>query len=244
MNDPFKKRVTFVHTGHIGDIIAFLPIYRALHGTYLVVRDDPGMLPMSGYKFDSLQPLLVSQGIETGFSSPYPVDFDLGGWRECYRDNISLIDSQARYLNLIDRRDGHMNIQNPWIKVDPDPLTKGRVIFNRSPRYRNYDFPWKQVHSHFGNRALFVGTPDEHKLYCAEVGDIEHYPTENCLEVARAISGSDFFVGNQSSACWIAMGLRKKLLQETFGPAPNSIIPYDGAWYGFAKNIPFDKLEK
>jgi hypothetical protein len=245
MYDPFRKQITFVHTGHIGDIIAFLPLFQALRGTRLIVRDEPWMNPpMSGFRYDSLKPLLEYLGIETHLNvSHFPVDYDTAGWRECYDNFISLTDSQARFLGLVSKKTGHFKIDGPWIEVKSDPLTKGRVIFNRSPRYRNYDFPWKQVHSHFGNRALFVGTPDEHNLYCAEVGDIEHYPTKNCLDVARAISGSDFFVGNQSSACWIAMGLRKKLLQETFVPAPNSSIPYNGAWYGFAENIPFDKLE-
>jgi len=231
MNDPFRKRTTFVHTGHIGDIIAFLPIYRKLGGTSLIIRDDPGMLPMSGFKYDSLKPLLLSQGIETGFSSYGGIDFDMTGWRECYRDDISLMDSQARYVNLVDRRNGHMNIQEPWIRVNADPATKGRIIFNRSHRYRNEKFPWKKVLKHFGDRALFTGTEDEHKDFCEVVGNVEYYKTPSCLQVAEAIEGSDFFVGNQSSSFWIAAALMKPLIQETHVTLKNSIVPYDKAVY-------------
>ncbi len=245
MNSPFARKRVFSHTGHIGDIIAFIPIYRALHGDFLLVLDDHGMCPMSGYKYDSLKPLLDNQGIQNSMiSDGRSIDYDMSGWRKCYKDDISLMDSQARYVNLVPRQNGHMRIKDPWLKVEADPLTKGRVIFNRSPRYRNNNFPWKKVHKHFGDRALFIGTEEEHKSYCKEICEIQRYDTKNCLDVAQAIQGADFFVGNQSSACWIAMGLRKSLLQETYDTAPNSIIPYEGAWYGFAENIPFDKLEK
>jgi len=244
MESPFIKKRVFSHTGHIGDIIAFIPIYRALHGDFLLVFDDHGMCPMSGYKYDSLKPLLDSQGIPSSMNTDgRSIDYDMSGWRECYKDDISLMDSQARYVHLVPRETGHMNITEPWIKVEADPLTKGRVIFNRSPRYRNKRFPWKDVLNFFGKRALFVGAEYEHQDFCNVVGDVEYYKTPSCLEVAKAIEGADFFVGNQSSAFWIAAALRKPLLQETFPPCPNSIIPYERAWYCFDGNVPFDKIK-
>lgn len=231
MKGPFDKRLTFVHTGHIGDIIAFLPVFKAMGGTDLVIRDETWMVPMSGYKYDSLKPLLDSQKIEVSFNNPSSsIDFDMSGWRDCYEHTLSLTDAQARYLNLVPRRSGHLEITQPWLIVEADPLTKGRVIFNRTPRYRSPYFNWSKIHKHFGKKALFIGTEQEHLDYVREVGSIEYYKTENCLDVAKAIEGSDFFVGNQSSACWIAMGLRKPLIQETCD-VPNSIIRYDGAQY-------------
>jgi hypothetical protein len=245
IESPFIRKTVFGHTGHIVDNIAFIPIYKALHGDFLLVFDDQGMWPMSGYKYDSLKPLLDSQGIKSSMNADgKSVDYDMSGWRECYKDDISLMDSQARYVNLVPRENGRMNVTEPWIKVDADPLTKDRVIINRSHRYRNDLFPWKDVLNFFGKRAMFIGTEDEHADFTQNVGDVEYYKTENCLDVAQAIEGADFFVGNQSSAFWIAAALRKPLLQETFPPCPNSIIPYEGAWYSFAGDISFDKLGK
>jgi hypothetical protein len=242
---PFIKRKVFSHTGHIGDIIAFIPIYKALGGDFLLIFDDAGMWPMTGYKYDSLKPLLDSQGIQNSMiSDGRSIDYDMSGWRECYKDDISLMDSQARYVHLVPRENGHMIIREPWIKVEADPLTKGRVIFNRSHRYRNETFPWKDVLNFFGKLALFIGTEDEHQDFCNIVGNVEYYKTPTCFEVAKAIEGADFFVGNQSSSFWIAASLMKPLLQETFKPCPNSIIPYEGAWYCFDGNIAFDKLCK
>ena len=242
MNSPFSKQVTFVHTGHIGDIIAFLPIFYRMGGTRLVIRDDPGMDPMSGFKYESVKPLLENQGIVVGFNSPGVIDWDMTAWRECYRDDISLMDSQARFVNLVSRRNGRMHVREPWLRIEPDELTKRRVIFNRSPRYHNPKFPWDKVYKHFGDKALFVGTRQEHLDFCQRYGNIEWYVTRDCLEVARAIQGADFFVGNQSSACWIAMALRKPVIQEVFPPAPNSIIEYPGAHFCFDDMVPFEDL--
>jgi hypothetical protein len=245
MKSPFSKQITFTHSGHIGDIIAFIPIYRALQGNFLLVMDADWGAPMTGYKYDSLKPLLDAQGIESSMSSEgRSVDYDMSNWRECYRHEISLMDSQARFVHLVPRDTGHMEITEPWLKVEADPLTKGRVIINRTPRYRNPNFPWKNVLKHFGDKALFIGTEQEHLDYLCEVGNIEYYKTENCLDVARAIEGSEFFVGNQSSAFWIAAGLRKPLLQEMDLVVTNSVVPFDGAMYPYDCNVDFDKLPK
>ena len=64
MRGPFSKRLTFMHTGHIGDIVAFMPVFQAMGGTTMVIRDETWMEPMSGYKYDSIKPLLESQNIE------------------------------------------------------------------------------------------------------------------------------------------------------------------------------------
>jgi len=231
MKNPFHKKIVFMHTGHIGDIVAFIPVYRALGGTTLVIRDEPWMEPMSGYKYDSLKPLLESQGIDVLWNDGmYAIDYDMSGWRECYEHHVSLTDAQARFVHFVPRGHGHLPITEPWIKVDADPNTSKRVIFNRTPRYRSPHFSWDKVHKHFGERALFIGREDEHKEFCDLFGSIEYYKTNNCLDVAKAIEGSDFFVGNQSSAFWIAAGLHKPLLQETC-EVPNSIVNYSGAHY-------------
>lgn len=220
-----------MHTGHIGDIVAFMPVFQAMGGTTMVIRNETWMEPMSGYKYDSLKPLLESQNIEVLWNDGrYGIDHDLSGWRECYEDHVSLMDAQARYLHFVPRGHGQINITEPWIKVDPDLNTKGRVIFNRTPRYRSPHFLWDKVHKHFGDRALFIGKKDEHKEFCDLIGNIEYYKTDTCLNVAKAIEGSDFFVGNQSSSFWIAAGLHKPLLQETC-EVPNSIVKYEGAHY-------------
>ena len=233
----------FQHTGHIGDIIAFLPLFKAMGGKKLYVKDDPGMAPMKGFKFDTMAPLLRNQGIDVEYTvGPNGIDVDMTQWRHWYRDDISLIDSQARCLGLVHERHGHFEVKKPWITVDPDPNTEKRVIFNRTPRYRNPAFPWKELLEYFGDRALFVGTPEEHEIFKREVGQIERYKTADCLAVARAIKGSDYFVGNQSSAFWLAAAMFHPLLQEVDLIAANSMVLFPGATYCRDGKVDFTSL--
>lgn len=239
------NRKVFSHTGYIGDIIAFLPIFKNLEGTTIQIKDGPsGFEPMAGNKYDSIKPLLESQDIEVYFGeNELAVDYDVHPWRECYQPGITLIDAQARYLNVVCRASGKFIVNEPWLNVPKDPNTKGRVIFNRTTRYRNDNFKWVEVFNYFGDKALFVGTEAEHSEFCEAYGNIEYYITKDCYHVARAIAGADFFVGNQSSACWIAMGLFKPLLQEVFEEHPNSQINYPGAYYPANGKIDFNILD-
>jgi hypothetical protein len=237
MYNPFHKTATFLHTGHIGDIIAFLPIYFGMKGTRLVICNDPGMAPMSGFKYDSIKPLLESQGIVVSFNDVSVVDFDMTHWRQCYQNNISLMDSQARFIGFVPTKNGHVQITQPWIKVSEDNNMIGKVIFNRSHRYRNPQFPWKEIYKKYKDIAVFIGTKEEHEDFCDIIGKIDHYPTKDCLKVAEAINSCSLFVGNQSSACWIAMGLMKPLIQEVSLIVPNSITKYKGAIFGFDNKI-------
>jgi ADP-heptose:LPS heptosyltransferase len=57
-------------------------------------------------------------------------------------------------------------------------------------------------------RAVFVGLADEHSAFCAATGwDIPHHATDNMLELASVIAGAKLFIGNQSQALALAIGL-------------------------------------
>lgn len=231
------KPVKILHTGHIGDIIAFLPSFQRLGGTHLVIKDEqPWMAPMSGFKYNSIKPLLESQGINVSFNDANCVDYDMSNWRECYRDDISLADAQARYCGVVPK-DGFLELNAPWIRVDGNPDTMGRVIFNRSPRYNNDLFPWPSILEQYLDEAIFIGTEHEYDTFVTRFGFVDYFPTKDCLEVAQAIASCSLFVGNQSSAFWIAAALRKPLIQEVYPPAPNSIIKYPGASYCFGGKV-------
>lgn len=245
MKSPFTREITVLHQGHIGDIIAFIPIYRKLGATRLVVSDASWGAPMSGYKYNSLKPLLDSQGIHSCMNPENPsVDYDTTNWRECYQDNITLMDSMARYLHVVDRNTGHMEIDGPWLSVEPNENLNGKVIINRSHRYRNDKFPWSEIMARYGKDAVFIGTDEEHDDFVQSFGKITRYLTKDCLEVARAIAGCKLYIGNQSSAYWIAAGLRVPLVQEVYEIAPNSMIKYPGAVYCMDGNIDFESLPK
>ena len=58
--------------------------------------------------------------------------------------------------------------------------------------------------------AVFVGTEQEHKVFEQSFKiKIDYYNTKDLLELAKVIQGCEQFIGNQSSALSIAIGLGK-----------------------------------
>jgi len=231
----------FLHSGHIGDILAFLPSMKSLGGGELIITDHCGNvhLKMSGFKYDSLELLLASQKYvaKVWFSNDHGgVTHDLRGFRRHWGKG-DLIHMQALELGVTPSYE-------KWLDAKPAKETKGRVVCCRSPRYRNYNFPWRKILKRLGDRAVFIGTDEEHEDMERHTScKIERYQVKNCLDIAEAISGSDLFIGNQSSPYWIAAGLNHPCLQETSPITPDSMIHYDGAVYCLDGNINFDLLK-
>ena len=126
-------------------------------------------------------------------------------------------------------RDGFVSsmpdVSKPWLTVDPDTSYAGRVVVNRSPRYNNPRFPWKEVVKHFGERIIFIGLTEEYSKFCEQFGYVEYRLPPNFLEAARMIAGSDLFIGNQSACMTIAEGLKHPRIQEVCLTHPDCIYP-------------------
>lgn len=214
-NDPAAIHTTeFCHAGDVGDILAALPTLRAAS------RPDKGKLtifPSNGTRqrmsleiVESLASLLRTQPYigEVVFSQK-PEGIALDGWRKkSHPTPYSLAD---RTLDLIRAPHGERN--TPWLTVEPRKVS--RVIFARSPRYRNSNFPWHRVVSVLGKDAIFLGFKEE----CEEFNstfkcDIPWFPTGNYLELARVVAGAELVCVNQTSIFWVAEALKKNIIQE------------------------------
>lgn len=215
-----------IHSGHIGDILAFLPTYKKLGGTKLVVcNHDPVWPPMEGFRYESLKPLLDHLGVPSEFSRNPQGDFDNRDFRSIYDPWTSLLVTQARYCKVDPD-------ETPWIQATPSRKTQGRVLLSRSARYHNYNFPWKKLVRHLKDRAVFMGTPDELQDFQTEVRtSVEHLLTKDCLEMAEAIAGSDLYIHNQSCGFWIAAGMRHPQIQETSDMHNDTFLDYPEARY-------------
>jgi ADP-heptose:LPS heptosyltransferase len=55
--------------------------------------------------------------------------------------------------------------------------------------------------------------------------------TKNLLELAELISGSDLFIGNQSSPGWLAMAMGHPIIQESHASIHDSMVPRRNAQY-------------
>jgi len=137
---------------------------------------------------------------------------------------VTLLGAKAYHLQMCLGYGQHIKGQNAWLSVDPMPAASGRVIINRTGRYRNPYFPWPEIVNFYGDRLVFVGQPHEYLEFCSQFGMVEFHRTHHLLEVAEIIAGSDLFIGNQSCANACAEGLKHRLIQETALDIPDCIF--------------------
>jgi hypothetical protein len=230
---PGSTTKSFYHTGDLGDIIAALPVIRQLGGGELVIGNHDSMpagwRAMEGARFNAIKPLVEAQSYISSIRFEHPrkgVDFDVSGFRAVHSLRYNLSEAQARWLKV-----SNLNL-DPWLKVTPSALSKGRIIVARSARYHNPRFPWKQLVRSYGRRMSFVGLRDEFDAFVRWTGGSElvtYMPTRSLMEVAALIEGSDLFIGNQSCPCWIAMGLGHRMIQETHEFVRDSIVTRESA---------------
>lgn len=224
-------RNVFRHAGDLGDVIACLPVIRALGGGDIVCGPqdckNTGRECLRGARFEALRPLLEAQPyIEKVTWSEEPKGFthDLLNFRDNPQRGENLLDWQARYLGVKASSD-------PWLQCFRSAVSLDRPVFARSTRYHNPIFPWWVVLAKYKN-PLFVGTSEEHTAFQSVLGtNIEYHPTANLLELAQVIAGARMFVGNQSCPFWIAAGLGVNLIQESWPHSPNSQVERSNARY-------------
>lgn len=219
---------TFFHSGDIGDIIACLPTIRQLGGGHLIIGDTLQASgcreSMRGNRFEILRPLLEAQSyIHSVKYQDYAgsaCQYDFSTFRFFNRERkLDLARWQALHCGIID-----LDV-SPWLKVNPCPLSNGKLVCARSQRYNTASFPWKHMMHPYSDRAIFIGIESEFIAFRAMFNQaITWHQTDNMLKVAEVIAGSDMFIGNQSAPMWIAMALGHMLIQETFSPEPNSVI--------------------
>jgi hypothetical protein len=95
-----------------------------------------------------------------------------------------------------------------WLEAKPSPLSRNRVLINRTGRYRNDRMPWSKIVGHYSHRLAFVGLKHEWREFCSMFGYVDFLPTANLLEVAELIAGCAGVFANQSSFFAIAEGLK------------------------------------
>jgi len=229
-----------LHNGDLGDAIASMPAIRQLGGGIAIFTQKPN--PRTFQARELLIPLYEAQDyIEAAYwmDVPQGIDYNFCTFRKQWIGGCNLAQMQARWVGLADPD------MRPWIRATPSADSKGRVVVARSDRYhaQTRPFPWTKVAERYGDRLLFVGTHPEHMLF-QEVAQrpVGRSIIENYQQLAELIAGSDLFIGNQSSPCWVAMGLGHPLVQETHDHIRDSIVPRDNAQFVLAGQIDWSKL--
>lgn len=206
------------HGGDVGDLIYGLAAMKVLGQCRLALHWHPVREGFSLPKFEKIYPLLAMQPYLSSvfFQHERPeaaMDFNRfrqWNWERRAGRLESLAQSHLRVFNLPE-----VVLQEQWLCVDQPTVIPGKkVVFNRTHRYRNNNFPWKSIQAQYGSQAVFVGTPHEYDAFCKEVGPVDYQPTADYLELARVIAGSVLFVGNQSCSYAMAEAMKQNAILE------------------------------
>ncbi len=215
-------------SGDLGDCVASMAtIFHKNEPCFYLLLDD-GKTKGIISRAHIIRPLLESQPL---IESVRPwrnevVDWASEGFRPSWHDrrrNLATCHAQhALDTHFIDTLP---DMSKPWLTVEQNKKFNGLIVINRSPRYNNPHFPWREVVEHYGNLLCFIGLPQEHADFEYHFGKVRYIVTHDMLEVAQAIAGSELFIGNQSSCMTIAEGLKHPRILEGSLIIPDCIYP-------------------
>jgi hypothetical protein len=121
----------------------------------------------------------------------------------------------------------------PWLTpVEPIKIASKPFVVNRTNRYLYgaTGTGWNDfIKNGLAEYAVFIGSEQEHANFEKSFNiKIEYYKTDNLLEVAQVIQGCEQFIGNQSSALSIAIGLGKTFWCEVREDFEHTKTPHGG----------------
>lgn len=245
-----RNAITVRHAGDAGDILYFLPVVKWLcaqqntKALFYIEAATFTRTMMVPENWRGLDRILREQ--------PYILDVRAlrhGGYVQVNGSDFRMtmqralrFNTKARERHLVDwMLDEHKVPQEakdqPWLTINPNPVAE--VVINRSGPgrdnliYHNQLFPWRRVLDKYGSKAVFVGTPLEHEVFCAVFGNVPHYPTADLYEAARVISGCSLFIGNQSCPHAIAESMHKRIILEVWPQGPNCLSYRPGVIHGW-----------
>lgn len=208
---------------------------RAMGGGQLIlgnINDVGAREPMTLERYDAIAPILKIQPYINALSFEHDAR---GVTHDCHAFRSTPMRSGEDHT-LVNWQADHFGVKDvdlsPWLTgIEPSEESKGRTLFARTLRYRNPLWNWRVVADNHPN-AMFIGFEDEWRDMCQLTGrQIPWRKTENLLEVAQLIKGSELFIGNQSVSYWISAGLGHPVIQESDRNNLNSVIRYSNARY-------------
>ncbi len=249
-----KKEISFLHSGHTGDIINVLPILKELSKTHkcnLYIQlefplpankhypDHPaGQFFMNKNIYNMLYPLLKKQSyislVDIFTNQNIDINFDL--IREL---PISLAFDSMKYGTHISGI--QPNLAEIFLEADDHTKLRNKVIILRSLRYQNHF-----INYFFLNKfedIYFVGTFNEYKNLKETVKNLKFYECKDFLELAEIIKSCKLFIGNSSLGFTIAEGFKIPRLLEASPWHPSQQVHGQNG-YDFLFQPHFEKFFK
>lgn len=240
MGDQAGVEMTVGVGPELGDAIYALPAIRAMWATKLYAVEVPWCRLNWHRRSKALKRLVESQSYVESWQDHKGehLDADLTTYRNYgYAFGETITNRIARFARV--RID-----QSAWLSADPDPRTKDRLVINRCPRWHGQGFPWKEIVQMFQRDILFIGLEGEWRTFCAQFGVVEYLRTTDLYDAARAISGSQLFLGNQSSCNAICEGLKHPSVLETCPTSMDCWTNRPNCTYSVTGELSFEVLGK
>tara|TARA_R110000765_G_scaffold64044_5_gene124513 strand:+ start:1011 stop:1730 length:720 start_codon:yes stop_codon:yes gene_type:complete len=237
-----SKKITYKHSGDMGDIIFSLPVIKHF-GTGILYLDpnggegcltgaapSRGKTKLNSKTIELLKPLLESQYYihEVREWKGEEVTYNLDKFREHIKFN-NLTHSHLEAFGL------PLEMANfKWLEApEKIQLPEGKkTVISRSVRYQGNHFYWETLAEHLSDHSVFVGLPFDHKVweYTFE-NEVEYMETPTLVELANVIGAADLFIGNQGLPHAIAEGMKKNLVNEVDKTHPAAVFKRDDASY-------------
>ncbi len=249
-----KKSLSFLHYGHLGDIINSLPVIKELSQNkicklyiqinkkipkHVVSRDHPfGEVYLSEKPVEKLLPLLQSQRYiqKVEIYHNDEIDIDLNFFREM-PINFN-IDSVRWYFHLTGK---HPNLSERYLEVKDNENYKDYIVIMRSLRRQNEQINYSFLSKY--KKIVFVGLKNEFDELKKQINNLEYYNSEDFLELASIIKNAKIFIGNLSFGYALAEALKVPRLLES-GPNFPLVYPNGMNAYDFYFQSHFEDLVK
>jgi hypothetical protein len=247
-----KKELSFLHSGHLGDIINSLPVIKELSKTHkcnlyiesnrpipnnVKYNEHPsGQVFLNNKNTSMLLPLLKQQPYiqDVNEYNNESIDIDFNLFRELPL-NFNL-DSVRWYFHISGI---HTDLSTPYLFVEKNNLFKEKIVIIRSIRRKNYLINYNFL-KHYKN-LLFIGLTNEYNDLKKEVPNLEFYDCKDFLEMTQIIQSSKFFLGNLSLGYTLAEGLKIPRLLEACPDFP-LVYPNGKNAYDFYFQKHFEKF--
>ena len=244
-----KKKLSFLHSGHCGDLIYSLSLIKELSKKYecnlfvqlnkkneLYYHNHPaGDVMINNRMGEQLLPLLKKQKYLNSINifENQNIEIDLNLFREV---PTNLYTHSIRWYSHL--TGVPVDMEEIFLDVEEHESIKNKIVILRSPRYQNqfinFDFLKKK------ENLIFIGLKLEYDNLKQQLPHLNFYNCKNFLEMAQIIKSSKLFIGNMSLGFAIAEGLKVPRLLEACPDFP-VVFPVGKNAYDFYHQIHFEK---
>ena len=249
-----KEDISFLHYGHLGDIINSLPIIKEISKNkrcslyiqknkliprHVVSKDHPfGSVYLTEKSILKMLPLLKQQEYlkNVEIYSGQKIDIDLNFFREL-PINFN-IDSVRWYFHLTGN---FPDLSKKYLEVNNHEKFKDYIVIMRSLRRQNKFINYSFLSSY--KNIVFIGLRNEFDDLKTKINNLEYFDSRDFLELAMIIKNSKLFIGNLSFGYALAEALKVPRLLES-GPNFPLVYPNGENAYDFYFQSHFEELTK